>query len=241
MSHSACLGELIDTRSFTRVFRHPCACVHKRRGSIAYKILSVFAFIPPTHFTPNRPYAFWITKMARMDKRLLETLRGVRTGEIQFKKVNPPHVQNLLTGLCEDLGLNPQMGMSSNVPFPSLPNVFSIGKRKKCPVCKRHAGRLIYLAILHQFFLLFFTFMCLRVTSFFIIFWLTNSILFFICSVEWNGLFLISEIGDFALRSRLPCEVVHQGITKSCEVSQPYNVHYAFVKRRVTTVRGLGI
>ena len=47
---------------------------------------------------------------------------------------------------------------------------------------------------------------------------LTNSALFFICSLEWNGLFLISEIGDFALRSRLPCEVVHQGITKSCEV-----------------------
>ncbi|KAG0319211.1 hypothetical protein BGZ97_002557 [Linnemannia gamsii] len=75
--------------------------------------------------------------MARMDKRLLETLRGVRTGEIQFKQVNPPHVHNLLTGLCEDLGLNLLMG-------------------------------------------------------------------------------------DFALRSRLPCEVVHQGITKSCEVHTGY-------------------
>lgn len=68
--------------------------------------------------------------MARMDKRLLDTLRGVRTGEIQFKRVNPPHVHNLLTGLCEDLGLDPQMGMSSNIPFLTLSNFFSIGIRK---------------------------------------------------------------------------------------------------------------
>ncbi|KAF8943884.1 hypothetical protein BGZ47_004929 [Haplosporangium gracile] len=109
-------------------------------GAVAVFVLACTEIMFSWMYEPQRlpgPYAFWITKMARMDKRLLETLRGVRTGEIQFKQVNPPHVHNLLTGLCEDLGLNPQMG-------------------------------------------------------------------------------------DFALRSRLPCEVVHQGITKSCEVHTGY-------------------
>lgn len=46
-----------------------------------------------------------------MDKRLLETLRGIKEDTIQFKKVNPPPVRNLLIGLCEDLGLDPKMGM----------------------------------------------------------------------------------------------------------------------------------
>ncbi|KAG0066800.1 hypothetical protein BGZ89_006900, partial [Linnemannia elongata] len=104
-------------------------------GAVAVFVLACTEIMFSWMYEPQRlpgPYAFWITKMARMDKRLLDTLRGVRTGEIQFKRVNPPHVHNLLTGLCEDLGLDPQMG-------------------------------------------------------------------------------------DFALRSRLPCEVVHQGITKSCE------------------------
>ena len=95
--------------------------------------------------------------MARMDKRLLETLRGVRTGEIQFKQVNPPHVHNLLTGLCEDLGLNPQMGMSSNVLFPFLLNVFSIGKKKMSGVqaVRRQINLPGYFAL--SFFILFFT------------------------------------------------------------------------------------
>ncbi|KAG0289464.1 hypothetical protein BGZ96_006978 [Linnemannia gamsii] len=109
-------------------------------GAVAVFVLACTEIMFSWMYEPQRlpgPYAFWITRMARMDKRLLETLRGVRTGEIQFKKVNPPHVHNLLTGLCEDLGLNPQMG-------------------------------------------------------------------------------------DFALRSRLPCEVVHQGISKSCEVHTGY-------------------
>jgi hypothetical protein len=112
------------------------------------KILSVFAFKTPFFTHTISPYAFWITRMARMDKRLLETLRGVRTGEIQFKQVNPPHVHNLLTGLCEDLGLNPQMGMFSNVPSLDF-RLCSRLRKKKCPVVdRRHAGRLIYLAIL---------------------------------------------------------------------------------------------
>ncbi|KAF9132466.1 hypothetical protein BGW39_000103 [Mortierella sp. 14UC] len=109
-------------------------------GAVAVFVLACAEIMFSWMYAPERlpgPYAFWITKMARMDKRLLETLRGVRTGEIQFKQVNPPHVQNLLTGLCEDLGLDPKMG-------------------------------------------------------------------------------------DFALRSRLPCEVVHQGISKSCEVHTGY-------------------
>jgi hypothetical protein len=49
--------------------------------------------------------------MARMDKRLLETLRGIKEDTIQFKTANPPAVRNLLVGLCEDLGLDPKMGM----------------------------------------------------------------------------------------------------------------------------------
>ncbi|KAG0280820.1 hypothetical protein BGZ95_008492 [Linnemannia exigua] len=109
-------------------------------GAVAVFVLACTEIMFSWLYEPERlpgPYAFWITRMARMDKRLLETLRGVRTGEIQFKQVNPPHVHNLLTGLCEDLGLDPKMG-------------------------------------------------------------------------------------DFALRSRLPCEVVHQGITKSCEVHTGY-------------------
>ncbi|KAF9547949.1 hypothetical protein EC957_007462 [Mortierella hygrophila] len=109
-------------------------------GAVAVFVLACTEIMFSWLYEPERlpgPYAFWITKMARMDKRLLETLRAVRTGEVQFKRVNPPHVHNLLTGLCEDIGLNPQMG-------------------------------------------------------------------------------------DFALRSRLPCEVVHQGITKSCEVHTGY-------------------
>lgn len=48
--------------------------------------------------------------MSRMDKRLLTTLRGIRDGTVQFKRSNPPHVANLLTGLCEDLGMDPAMG-----------------------------------------------------------------------------------------------------------------------------------
>ncbi|KAK3844471.1 MAG: hypothetical protein J3R72DRAFT_397941 [Linnemannia gamsii] len=109
-------------------------------GAVAVFVLACTEIMFSWLYAPERlpgPYAFWITRMARMDKRLLQTLRGVRTGEIQFKRVNPPHVHNLLTGLCEDLGLDPKMG-------------------------------------------------------------------------------------DFALRSRLPCEVVHQGITKSCEVHTGY-------------------
>ncbi|KAF9092035.1 hypothetical protein BGX23_004675 [Mortierella sp. AD031] len=109
-------------------------------GAVAVFVLACAEIMFSWMYEPERlpgPYAFWITRMSRMDKRLLETLRGVRTGEIQFLQTNPPHVRNLLTGLCEDLGLDPKMG-------------------------------------------------------------------------------------DFALRSRLSCEVVHQGITKSCEVHTGY-------------------
>ncbi|KAF9906119.1 hypothetical protein EC991_000915 [Linnemannia zychae] len=109
-------------------------------GAVAVFVLACTEIMFSWLYEPQRlpgPYAFWITKMARMDKRLLETLRGVRTGEIQFKQMNPPHVQNPTNGLFSDHALAP-------------------------------------------------------------------------------------NFGDFALRSRLPCEVVHQGITKSCEVHTGY-------------------
>jgi hypothetical protein len=61
-----------------------------------------------------------------MDKRLLETIRGIRSGEIQLKQVNPPHVQNLLTGLCEDLGMNPKLGMLTVYSFYLVMLIMSI-------------------------------------------------------------------------------------------------------------------
>lgn len=50
--------------------------------------------------------------MARMDKRLLETLRGIRVDSIHFEQKNPPAVSNLLIGLAQDLKMDPKMGMS---------------------------------------------------------------------------------------------------------------------------------
>ncbi|KAG0021604.1 hypothetical protein BGZ81_008847 [Podila clonocystis] len=82
-------------------------------GAVAVFVLACAEIMYSWLYDPSRlpgPYAFWITKMSRMDKRLLETLRGVRDGTVQFKHSNPPHVANLLTGLCEDLGMDPAMG-----------------------------------------------------------------------------------------------------------------------------------
>ncbi|KAG0348109.1 hypothetical protein BG004_006084, partial [Podila humilis] len=82
-------------------------------GAVAVFVLSCTEIMYSWLYDPSRlpgPYAFWITKMARMDKRLLETLRGVREGTVQFGQKNPPHVANMLTGLCEDLGMDPAMG-----------------------------------------------------------------------------------------------------------------------------------
>jgi len=50
-----------------------------------------------------------------MDKRLLETLRGIKTDTIHFEQKNPPAVSNLLIGLCQDLRMDPKMGMSVDV------------------------------------------------------------------------------------------------------------------------------
>ncbi|KAI8597986.1 hypothetical protein EDD21DRAFT_310030 [Dissophora ornata] len=74
--------------------------------------------------------------MARMDKRLLETLRGVRTGTIMFGQSNPPEISNLLIGLCEDFGLDPRLGD------------FELNQRLSCDVvhqgiassCEAHTG-----------------------------------------------------------------------------------------------------
>ncbi|KAI8597322.1 hypothetical protein EDD21DRAFT_310975 [Dissophora ornata] len=74
--------------------------------------------------------------MARMDKQLLETLRGVRTGTIMFGQSNPPEISNLLIGLCEDIGLDPRLGD------------FELNQRLSCDVvhqgiassCEAHTG-----------------------------------------------------------------------------------------------------
>ncbi|KAF9188807.1 hypothetical protein BGZ50_001120 [Haplosporangium sp. Z 11] len=82
-------------------------------GAVAVFVFACTEIMFSWLYEPERlpgPYAFWITRMARMDKRLLETLRGVRTNTIQFGQPNLPHVSNLLIGLCEDLGLDPKLG-----------------------------------------------------------------------------------------------------------------------------------
>ncbi|KAG0259722.1 hypothetical protein BG011_002422 [Mortierella polycephala] len=82
-------------------------------GAVAVFVLACTEIMFSWLYEPERlpgPYAFWITRMSRMDKRLLETLRGVRANTIQFGQPNPPHVSNLLIGLCEDLGLDPKLG-----------------------------------------------------------------------------------------------------------------------------------
>ncbi|KAF9585322.1 hypothetical protein BGW38_002907 [Lunasporangiospora selenospora] len=116
-------------------------------GAVAVFVLACTEIMFSFLYAPERlpgPYAFWITKMARMDKRLLETLRSVRAGKIEFQSTNPPEVANLLTGLCHDLKLDPKMG-------------------------------------------------------------------------------------DFELRRRIPCELVHQGISKSCETHAAYRLIQGFL------------
>ncbi|KAI1314551.1 hypothetical protein EDD11_002026 [Mortierella claussenii] len=81
-------------------------------GAVAVFVVACTEIMYSWMYEPERlpgPYAFWITRMARMDRRLLETLRAVRTGAVQFGQPNPPEVRGLLTGLCEDLGLDPKM------------------------------------------------------------------------------------------------------------------------------------
>jgi hypothetical protein len=51
--------------------------------------------------------------MSHMDKRLLETLRDVRAGKLTFNQPggNDPKVITRLTTLCNELGLDPKLGM----------------------------------------------------------------------------------------------------------------------------------
>ncbi|KAG0364846.1 hypothetical protein BC939DRAFT_433955 [Gamsiella multidivaricata] len=82
-------------------------------GAVAVFVLACTEIMFSWLYEPERlpgPYAFWITRMSRMDKRLLETLRAVREDRVHFGQSNPPEVSNLLIGLCEDLGFDPKMG-----------------------------------------------------------------------------------------------------------------------------------
>ncbi|KAF9976793.1 hypothetical protein BGZ73_007797 [Actinomortierella ambigua] len=80
----------------------------------------MFAWLYEPERLPG-PYAFWITRMSRMDARLLQTLRGVRKGEILFgpgQAAAQPATQALLTGLCNDLKLPESWGSldQNNLP-----------------------------------------------------------------------------------------------------------------------------
>ncbi|KAF9953683.1 hypothetical protein BGZ72_005228 [Mortierella alpina] len=66
-------------------------------GAVAVFVFACTEIMFSWLYEPSRlpgPYAFWITRMARMDKRLLETLRGVKTNAIQFGQKNPPEVSD---------------------------------------------------------------------------------------------------------------------------------------------------
>ncbi|KAF9945651.1 hypothetical protein BGZ65_010523 [Modicella reniformis] len=64
-------------------------------------------------YAPERlpgPYAFWITKMSHMDKRLLSTLRAIRLDKIHFGQPNTPEYATQLMDLCSELGMDPSLG-----------------------------------------------------------------------------------------------------------------------------------
>ncbi|KAF9165169.1 hypothetical protein DFQ26_000510 [Actinomortierella ambigua] len=72
----------------------------------------MFAWLYEPERLPG-PYAFWITRMSRMDARLLQMLRGIRKGEVLFgpgQSAAQPATQALLTGLCNDLKLPESWG-----------------------------------------------------------------------------------------------------------------------------------
>ncbi|KAF9175424.1 hypothetical protein BGX21_004029 [Mortierella sp. AD011] len=82
-------------------------------GSLAVFVMACTEIMFSWLYEPERlpgPYAFWITKMARMDKRLLGALRGVRLGAIKYGQPNTPEARNMLISLCRDLHLDPKMG-----------------------------------------------------------------------------------------------------------------------------------
>ncbi|KAG0316726.1 hypothetical protein BGZ99_006727 [Dissophora globulifera] len=86
-------------------------------GAVAVFVLACTEIMFSWLYEPERlpgPYAFWITKMGRMDKRLLETLREVRADRIHFGQPNPPELSNLLIGMCSELGLDPKLGDFEN-------------------------------------------------------------------------------------------------------------------------------
>ncbi|KAF9204153.1 hypothetical protein BGZ49_005626 [Haplosporangium sp. Z 27] len=82
-------------------------------GSLAVFVMActeiMFSWLYEPHRLPG-PYAFWITKMARMDKRLLAALQSVRLGSIKYGQPNTPELRGMLISLCQDLKLDPKMG-----------------------------------------------------------------------------------------------------------------------------------
>ncbi|KAF9365450.1 hypothetical protein BGX34_009975 [Mortierella sp. NVP85] len=84
-------------------------------GAVVVFVLACTEIMFSWLYEPERlpgPYAFWITKMSHMDKRLLETLREVRAGKLTFNQPggNDPKVITRLTTLCSELGLDPNLG-----------------------------------------------------------------------------------------------------------------------------------
>ncbi|KAG0227218.1 hypothetical protein BGW42_003109, partial [Actinomortierella wolfii] len=96
----------------------------ERYGSVLVFQLACTEIMFAWLYEPERlpgPYAFWITRMSRMDARLLQTLRGVRKGEILFgpgQAAAQPAAQALLTGLCNDLKLPESLGSLDQNKLP---------------------------------------------------------------------------------------------------------------------------
>ncbi|KAF9110263.1 hypothetical protein BGX27_006581 [Mortierella sp. AM989] len=82
-------------------------------GSLAVFVISCTEIMYSWMYEPERlpgPYAFWITKMSRMDKRLLTALRAVRSGSIKYGQPNTPELRGMLMNLCTELNLDPKLG-----------------------------------------------------------------------------------------------------------------------------------
>ncbi|KAF8977590.1 hypothetical protein BGZ46_007261 [Entomortierella lignicola] len=103
-------------------------------GSLAVFVMActeiMFSWLYEPHRLPG-PYAFWITKMARMDKRLLAALQSVRLGSIKYGQPNTPELRGMLISLCQDLKLDPKM--VHLLPALIKPKVF-LKKLKEDPV-----------------------------------------------------------------------------------------------------------
>ncbi|KAF9425328.1 hypothetical protein BGZ76_003318 [Entomortierella beljakovae] len=108
-------------------------------GSLTVFVLSCTEIMFSWLYEPERlpgPYAFWITKMARMDKRLLGALRAVRLNLIKYGQSNTPEMRNMIMSLCDDLKLDPLLGdVNIQQKIPCL-----VVHQNVAHSCEAHAG-----------------------------------------------------------------------------------------------------